>query len=88
MMKLSNETVKARSAPPTIPGKVNGSVTRTNVRHSPAPKSIAASSSDRSKPINRADTTVITKGNPTSACPPTTIQNPPCRFSEVDGERG
>ena len=49
MMNSSKDSVNATSAPATIPGKINGKVTRKNVAAFPAPRSCAASSTDRSK---------------------------------------
>ncbi len=45
-----------------------GTSTSMNVRHSPAPKSLAASSSSRLKLARRARTTVATNGNANETC--------------------
>ena len=61
--KSSNDNVKANKAPETIPGANNGRVTRLKVSHGFAPKSAAASSNESSMSVNRARTTIATKGN-------------------------
>ena len=45
--KSSIDSANAMSAPASIPGKIRGSVTRRNVVNAFAPRSLAASSSDR-----------------------------------------
>ena len=58
--KSSMDRENARSAAAITPGKMSGNVTRQNVVHSFAPRSIAASSSLRSKPARRAFTVTTT----------------------------
>src|SRR6266511_3266983 len=58
--KSSTESANARSAAARMPGAINGSVTRVNVVHSLAPRSMAASSRWRSKPTSRAFTVTTT----------------------------
>jgi hypothetical protein len=81
--KSSIESAKASRAAPTIPGKISGRVTRRNVWNAFAPRSRAASSRLRSKPIKRERTTTTTKlmqnitwaisrvGNPSEGVPRT-----------------
>ena len=59
--KSSIESAKASSAAPTSPGVSSGRVTVRNVVSGVAPRSRAASSSRRSKPISRERTTMTTK---------------------------
>src|SRR5881296_3683181 len=54
-MNSSNDSVKAKSALPTMPGRMSGNVTCQNVVISSAPRSIAASSSDSSKRCSRVE---------------------------------
>src|SRR5688572_26225955 len=63
MTKSSSDKVKARSAPAIRPGCMCGTSTSQNVRHSLAPRSLAASSSSRLNEERRARTTVATNGN-------------------------
>src|SRR5207237_10570683 len=58
--KSSIESAKQRSSAARIAGASSGSVTLRNVVHSLAPRSIAASSRWRSKPISRALTVTTT----------------------------
>ena len=58
--KSSMERANASSAPARMPGKMIGKVTFQNVVHGPAPRSWAASSSDRSNPASRARTVTVT----------------------------
>ena len=53
-MKSSMDRAKLSSPAARIPGVISGSVTRLNVRHGDAPRSMAASSSVQSKPRIRA----------------------------------
>ena len=59
--KSSSESAKASSAAATIPGREQGKVTRRKVVNGVAPRSAAASSMLRSKPIRRDRTTTTTK---------------------------
>src|SRR6478609_284206 len=59
--KSSIERLNESSAAAMIPGRINGKVTFQNVVSSFAPRSIAASSSRRSKPARRAFTVTTTK---------------------------
>ena len=61
MTKSSIESAKASIAPPKTPGRISGRVTRRKVSNGVAPRSFAASSSLRSKPISRERTTTTTK---------------------------
>ena len=61
MTKSSMDSVKARRAPPRIPGMIKGKVIRRKVCHSLAPRSLAASSKVMSKSARRALTTTATK---------------------------
>ena len=60
MMKSSIDRENASSAAARTPGRMSGKVTRQNVDHSFAPRSIAASSRRRSKPARRAFTVTTT----------------------------
>ncbi len=57
----SSDRVKASSQPATSAGAMIGSVMRPNTVRRLAPRSIAASSSDRSISCRREDTTTVTK---------------------------
>ena len=59
--KSSIESAKASIAAPMSPGMSSGRVTLRKVVNASAPRSWAASSSLRSKPINRERTTTTTK---------------------------
>jgi hypothetical protein len=67
--------VKLRRAPATIPGAISGSVTRQNVWTGRAPRSSAASSSERSKPESRARTTIATYDTLKTTCASTTVHS-------------
>src|SRR5437867_8745334 len=54
-MNSSNDSVKAKSALPTMPGRMSGKVTCLNVVISSAPRSMAASSSDSSNRCSRVE---------------------------------
>src|SRR5215469_15019291 len=58
--KSSIDNANAISAPAMIPGKISGRVTFWNVTQALAPRSLAASSTDRSKPAIRARTVTVT----------------------------
>ena len=58
--KSSTESAKTSSPAASTAGAISGSVTFRNVVHSLAPRSIAASSRWRSKPISRAFTVTTT----------------------------
>ena len=60
MTKSSIERLNARSAAATMPGRMSGKVTFQKVVHSVAPRSIAASSRWRGKPVSRARTVTTT----------------------------
>lgn len=62
MMTSSNESVKARSAPDTIAGQIEGRVTLTNVVTLFAPKSMAASSKAKVSFVKPALTDTTIKG--------------------------
>jgi hypothetical protein len=76
MTRSSNESVKASRNPATIAGRISGSVIDTKVRVGLAPRSIAASSSARSKPTSRLCTTTVTKHMVKVACAATMVQKP------------
>ena len=59
--KSSSERAKLSNAAARMPGIISGNVTFAKVRNGPAPRSIAASSSDQSKPRRRALTVSATK---------------------------
>ena len=59
--KSSIERAKASRPAAITPGAISGSVTRRNVWSGVAPRSEAASSIERSKPINLDRTTTTTK---------------------------
>ena len=59
--KSSIDSAKASSAAARMPGKISGRVTLRKVVNSSAPRSIAASSRERSKPAIRARTVTTTK---------------------------
>ena len=71
--KSSIESAKASIAAPISPGASSGRVTLRKVVKALAPRSLAASSSLRSKPINRERTTTTTK----------LMQNITCAISRV-----
>src|SRR5919106_5234419 len=76
MMKSSIERAKARNAAARMPGAMSGSVTRTNVVHGFAPRSMAASSRWRSKPTTRARTVTTTKLMLNMTCATKIVQKP------------
>ena len=59
--KSSIESAKASIAPAMIPGQISGRVIFRKVVNGSAPRSLAASSRLRSKPISRERTTITTK---------------------------
>ena len=76
MTRSSSDSVKARRNPARTDGAMSGSVTLKNVRSGGAPRSIAASSSERSSVINRACTTTVTKHIVNVVCASMTVMNP------------
>ena len=58
---------------------MSGSVTFRNVIHALAPRSWAASSSDRSKPASRARTVMATNAMQNITCARKSVTNPRCR---------
>src|SRR5437588_5290714 len=74
--KSSTETAKHSSIEARIAGEINGSVTFVNVAHSFAPRSIAASSRWRSKPISRALTVTTAKLIQNITCAIRIVQKP------------
>ena len=56
-MISSKESAKASSAPATSAVRICGKVTSRNVRHGPAPRSLAASSSET--PVRRRRATAL-----------------------------
>src|SRR5919109_28150 len=79
--KSSMESANAISAPARIPGKMMGSVTRRNVVHAFAPRSLAASSSERSKPDRRARTVIATYAMLNMTWASTRVTNPRARLT-------
>ena len=74
--KSSIDSANASSAAETTPGMISGSVTRRNVCHGVAPRSCAASSSERSNPISRERTVTITNDRLNMMCAITIVPNP------------
>ncbi len=74
--KSSIEIAKQRRNAARIAGVINGSVTFRNVVHSFAPRSIAASSRWRSKPIRRAFTVTTAKLMQNITCAMRIVQKP------------
>ena len=60
----SNEVMKANRPPETTPGIINGIWTRLKVVIGPAPRELAARTSDLSNPTSVAVTVIITNGVP------------------------
>ena len=60
-------------------GAISGSVTVKKVRSGGAPRSIAASSSERSKVMSRACTTTVTKHMVSVVCASVMVQKPRSR---------
>src|SRR4051794_11839118 len=60
MRKSSKERVKAINAPEKIPGRMSGKVTFQKIFQGGAPRSLAASSKDSSKPWSLDFTVMIT----------------------------
>ena len=75
--------MNASSKPAMMAGAMIGRVTVANTFHGGAPRSIAASSSERSKPIRRACTTTVTKHMENVVCAIAIVQKP---RSEIDGD--
>src|SRR5262249_42961480 len=76
--KSSIEIAKQSSNDARIAGAISGSVTFRNVTHSLAPRSIAASSRWRSKPISRAFTVTTAKLMQNITCAIRIVENPNC----------
>src|SRR5262249_25943999 len=74
--KSSIEIAKQRRKAARTAGAISGSVTFWNVVHSFAPRSIAASSRWRSKPINRALTVTTAKLMQNITCATRIVQKP------------
>src|SRR5207249_7196509 len=74
--KSSTETAKQSSIDARIAGAIRGSVTLRKVAHSFAPRSIAASSRWRSKPIRRALTVTTAKLMQNITCAIRIVQKP------------
>ena len=74
--KSSIEIAKQSNIAARIAGAISGSVTLRNVAHSLAPRSIAASSRCRSKPINLAFTVTTAKLMQNMTCAMKIVQKP------------
>ncbi len=74
--KSSIDSANASSAAAATAGIISGSVTSRNVCHGVAPRSCAASSSERSKPISRERTVTITNDRVNMMCAITIVPNP------------
>ena len=65
-----------------IPGEMAGRVTRQKARHSVAPRSMAASSSEASKVRRRATATMATYAMENETCARITVCSPRCQPSQ------
>ena len=74
--KSSIESANASNAAETTPGMINGSVTSRKVSAGVAPRSCAASSSERSKPIRRERTVMTTNDRQNMMCAIRIVANP------------
>ena len=74
--KSSIDSANASSAPAITPGMIIGRVTSRNVSHGPAPRSWAASSSDRSRVSIRARTVIATKDMQNTTCARRMVTSP------------
>src|SRR5215472_6388308 len=74
--RSSSDNVKASSQPETSAGLIPGRVTRHNTPNGRAPRSSAASSSARSKPVSCARTNTATKQQPNVAWAMVTVTRP------------
>ncbi len=83
--RSSSDRVKASRNPATMPGRMSGRVTVTKARSGVAPRSIAASSSERSKVTRRDWTTTVTKHMVKVMWARVTVQKP--RSSPIDTNR-
>ena len=82
MTTSSNDIVNANMPPDMTPGIIIGSVTRINVLNSFAPKSLAASSMEESKPDILERTVITTKGIEKVICDRMSVSIPVSMFSE------
>ncbi len=64
----SNEATKAKAAPDSTPGRINGSITRRNAVTGRAPEIAAARISVRSKLARLAPTVTTTNGEAIVVC--------------------
>jgi hypothetical protein len=74
--KSSIERANAKSHPARMPGKISGSVTLRNVTTWFAPRSIAASSNERSRFAARARTVTATNGMLNITCERNRVPSP------------
>src|SRR5712692_4867908 len=78
----SNDTLKAKSAPPNTASRICGNVILKNVRIGPAPRLFDASSCERSNPYSALLTSTTTNGNASTlwarTSPPTVPTTPTC----------
>jgi hypothetical protein len=74
--RSSSESEKASIQPAAIAGAISGSVMVRNVLSGGQPRSCAASSRLRSKPMSRACTITVTKHMVSVVCAATMVQNP------------
>lgn len=76
MITSSKDIIKDNAAPDIIPGISSGIVTCKNACHCVAPKSLAASSRFNGILLNRANTTIVTKGTQNDKCDKSSVIKP------------
>ena len=74
--RSSSDSVNASIQPAAIAGRIIGSVTAKNACAGAQPRSIAASSRLRSRPLSRDCTTTVTKHMVSVVCAIVTVQKP------------
>src|SRR3569623_3050227 len=82
--RSSSDSVKASIQPATIAGAISGKVTATHARTGLQPRSIAASSSERSSEPRRDCTTTATKHIVSVVWAIVTVQTPRSAFSATN----
>src|SRR6476646_5329680 len=82
--RSSSDSVKASIQPATIAGAISGSVTATKARTGSQPRSIAASSKERSSEPRRDCTTTATKHIVSVVWAIVTVQKPRSAFSATN----
>ena len=80
MTTSSMDIANARREPDITAGIMSGRIISQNARNGPAPRSLAASSSDGSIPARRAFTSIRIYGTQKTVCPIRSVSIPNGRF--------